>query len=383
MKSNQSRERVVFANNLRAIAPLLVLISHWFFAYWAARPLIAGVTMAVEQPGAAPHFTQFYFQYFNFGALGVAIFFLISGFVIPFSLSAYSTSGFLAARALRIFPTYAAGLAISWATVWLSSIYWHKPLWFNFEHYLANAFLINILIDQPGLDLVNWTLAIEVKFYIFAALFSGAIIRAKYLPFIAWAAVASALNLSVHFVLQASADKPLPIWVTTLARESTFVGYMLIGTVFYYQYIGAISKLRALGLVTGLFIVFCCIWAVSPIHNEFPWNTANYAYAIVIFAAAYACRDEIHSNRLLDWLSGISYPLYVVHAIVGYVTMRILLDLGVNLYIAMAIASFEAFGAAALIHKFVEVPSTSLGKRLANALTKTHWRTRELMQPAE
>ncbi len=42
----------------------------------------------------------------NFGAFGVALFFLISGFVIPLSFQSYGRLDFLVARFFRIYPTY-------------------------------------------------------------------------------------------------------------------------------------------------------------------------------------------------------------------------------------------------------------------------------------
>ncbi|MCQ4062259.1 acyltransferase, partial [Klebsiella pneumoniae] len=46
---------------------------------------------------------------FNWGAFGVALFFLISGFVIPFSFVKATWLSFLVGRFFRIFPLYAVG----------------------------------------------------------------------------------------------------------------------------------------------------------------------------------------------------------------------------------------------------------------------------------
>jgi peptidoglycan/LPS O-acetylase OafA/YrhL len=53
------------------------------------------------------------------GKLGVAVFFLVSGFVIPISLTKYDTGAFLIARVLRIYPTYAVALTITLASIWM------------------------------------------------------------------------------------------------------------------------------------------------------------------------------------------------------------------------------------------------------------------------
>ena len=56
--------------------------------------------------------TDFGLAYF-WGHFGVALFFIISGFVIPFSVASTTRAGFAVARVLRIWPTYLAGLAIA------------------------------------------------------------------------------------------------------------------------------------------------------------------------------------------------------------------------------------------------------------------------------
>ncbi len=51
------------------------------------------------------------------GPFGVALFFLISGLVIPFSFDRHRTGAFLLARLLRIYPTYLAALLIEVLTL--------------------------------------------------------------------------------------------------------------------------------------------------------------------------------------------------------------------------------------------------------------------------
>ena len=80
--------------------------------------MLIGVLIAYPASSAiiyASHFaplTDFGLPYF-WGYFGVALFFLISGFVIPLSVAKLSRSGFMVARIFRIWPTYLIGLAIA------------------------------------------------------------------------------------------------------------------------------------------------------------------------------------------------------------------------------------------------------------------------------
>src|SRR5262249_8952838 len=96
--------RVAFAHLLRGLAAGSVLTHHFLYMIWEkprivgtliAAPSLAAVIEGVSSFGVAD------FGLPNFwGHFGVALFFLISGFVIPFSITALSPSGFVVARVL-------------------------------------------------------------------------------------------------------------------------------------------------------------------------------------------------------------------------------------------------------------------------------------------
>ena len=63
------------------------------------------------------------FSYFNYGAFGVALFFLVSGFVSSFTLEKSHPPTFFVARFFRIFPTYVICLALGLLAVKASGHY--------------------------------------------------------------------------------------------------------------------------------------------------------------------------------------------------------------------------------------------------------------------
>jgi peptidoglycan/LPS O-acetylase OafA/YrhL len=81
---------------------------------------------------------------FFLGQLGVAMFFLVSGFVISISLTKYNIQGFLLARILRIYPTYAVALTVTLVCVWI-------PL------STAGRLLVNSTITCPGCSMAAMT----------------------------------------------------------------------------------------------------------------------------------------------------------------------------------------------------------------------------------
>src|SRR6201999_2953774 len=60
-------------------------------------------------------------RWFSAGDFGVSLFFLISGFVIPFSFANRSRLGFVLSRVCRLWPTYAVGVSITIMALWAVS----------------------------------------------------------------------------------------------------------------------------------------------------------------------------------------------------------------------------------------------------------------------
>src|SRR5471030_457335 len=103
--------KIGFANGLRGIAALSVITGHYLGTFWKLTEAVAGLTGMVRAPVALPFFVEWVgASPINLGAFGVALFFLISGFVIPLSFQSYGRLDFLIGRFFRIYPTYWMGL---------------------------------------------------------------------------------------------------------------------------------------------------------------------------------------------------------------------------------------------------------------------------------
>ena len=70
------------------------------------------------------------------------------------------------------------------------------------------------------------------------------------------------------------------------------------------------------------------------------------------------------SNRATNFFSDISYPLYIIHGVAGYMGLRLLLEIGFPIWIAMVLVVSIIFGLSWLLHIWIELPSRRLGKYL-------------------
>ena len=91
--------------------------------------------------------------------------------------------------------------------------------------------------------------------------------------------------------------------------------------------------------------------------------------ALLVFCVSYAFRNRWPSSRVLSYFADISFPLYVIHAVAGYVALGIMTAHGVAPFTALGCALAGALLISTLLHAGVELPTHRLGQRLARALT--------------
>jgi peptidoglycan/LPS O-acetylase OafA/YrhL len=353
--------RVEFANALSGLAALFVLMSHHLGQFWLDRSLAVGYADVprLEDSVPTPLLVSILnpTRYFDWGAFGVALFFLISGFVIPFAFERYGWKGFLAGRFFRIYPTYAVGFTATLLAIYLGGLYFDRP----FPHGLSDMALhylvgFRALLGGPNIDGIVWTLDVEVRFYILCALAAVWLRRGSLLVLLLPAA------LAVAILAAPSLGRPLPV-------STQFLLFMFIGVAFNLHYRGRLERAPLIFVIATLFSLFAGAWHLGRLHG-ISIQLWSYGAALACFALAYAGPQGWARNRLLRFLADISYPLYVVHAIAGFVLLRILLDRGTPAAAAIAAVLLGALALAWLIHRFVEAPTHRLGRRLAYRLSR-------------
>ena len=146
-----SPHRLAHIDSIRAIAALMVVTIHSSAAVVPVRPV-------------AMHAGQVFdwlVQNLDFGRIGVVLFFVISGFVIPASLREGTRRGeFWVRRVLRLYPAYWVSIALAALVHWqIAGSAWSPRV------LLANATMLQSLLHVGDLEGVYWTLKLELAFY--------------------------------------------------------------------------------------------------------------------------------------------------------------------------------------------------------------------------
>src|SRR5262249_44709988 len=158
--SSPSRDRIDIVNALRAFAAMFVAWGH----FAAGQGKWLGLSA-------------------RYGYTGVYIFFVISGFIIPYSLhrSGYALPNFgqfMVKRVLRLYPRYLLSTPITLlaANLALAPMQAGPAIHAGARQLLYHLIFINDLTGVPWVNVVYWTLAVEWQWYVLAGLFFGLLV---------------------------------------------------------------------------------------------------------------------------------------------------------------------------------------------------------------
>lgn len=370
--------RIVWLDCLRAVAVSLVLWGHIFLvgmndpttvSVWlpSVRDFIFGPGSASRNPHSAVSVFMWTYTGTGPGGLGVALFFLISGFVILRTIDRTSPAMFLARRFFRIVPVCAVvtlataiGTNMAYTEAGLTS-----PN--TIVSVIAASLALSRLLQQFETIPVLWTLSAEVMFYLViagTAWIVGGRIGLRVLAGLSLACLTGVLLVrSPVFAETLSAD--LASRAIYLSRLLVYVSFMLIGAVAYRGY----AEQR---LVPALrWGSMCCLTsaltyfeftALNRVHIGI-WP-AEAAFALLVFFAAFALDLRGSWTRPLRWVADLSYPLYLVHTPLGWAILVWLAARGWSMMPAGLLSTFAVVFVAWIVHVAIEKPGYSIGRAL-------------------
>jgi peptidoglycan/LPS O-acetylase OafA/YrhL len=326
---------------LRGIAACAVVLFHY--------------TSGFDQRHYFPGYPQALFS-FAVGRYGVALFFVISGFVILWSIQRVNTVGdFAYSRFSRLFPPYWASLFFGSAYILFAEHVLNAgiaPLTFTGGQWFANLTMVPRWIPPfrfLEVDGVYWTLAIEMGFYLLIGVMmaTGLTKRNRIVPamFSFWC-FDLVLNV-LRFLSGVSSGNHAP---GTGDYTNLFMAGMALFLLFQER-----DRPRR-----DRQILWVMVWG-APVLEALRFQKAGTVVVLVIVATVYFAifrSIPLLHTRPLQWVGGISYSLYLVHAYPGYITIKLLLDHGWNRNLAVVAAIVQTFILAIILNKTVEKPVT-------------------------
>lgn len=280
----------------------------------------------------------------SFGWLGVQAFFVISGFVIPYSLHQRSyrlrdAGSFLIRRLKRLGPPYFTCILLVVCLDFLSTLtpgFRGQPYSLNGGQLIAHATYSNAVLGYNWLNPVFWTLEVELQFYLLVAVAFPLLNHGK--PLVR---VLSLLAVASCGLLGGGKTLLVPHWLPLFA----------VGMAASQLAVGRFTRLQFL----MVFPVIACLGVsvLGPLQTLVGILTAC---AILWFRS----ESPPAVIRPLAWVGTISYSLYLLHLPLARRVANLAGRLPDSLafqYPAVLIAFPVSIGCAWLLYKLVEAPS--------------------------
>jgi exopolysaccharide production protein ExoZ len=353
---------------VRFSAALLVASFHLGFWSWAS-----GDETATILDGAA-RFEPIAFLTW-FGWVGVEIFFVISGFVIANSAHGASAIDFLKGRVLRLYPAAWVCATCTLITLTLAN---NDQVPVQIWPYIAS---VALWIRGPWIDSVYWTLAVEIAFYalIFVVLTLG---RFNRINRIAWFltiysgtfVLCLALNRSGTFThLGAPAhlgDKLEHVTSLSLARHGClFAVGIWIWLASTKQMLRAGWAGLAIAMLAGatevviripellVYPAATGVWLLSPL---IVWLVATAFIIVFVLDPSRFTPATTRGKKFLRTIGLMTYPLYLLHNLIGAALIRGLVADGANQWVALAAATLILLAMSLIVCKLIEPVLKSL-----------------------
>lgn len=345
--------RLEHVDSLRAIAALLVVWQH------SAESFTRVADTYWQWPLEAA-------ESLHFGRVGVVVFFLVSGFVVPSSLAEKRARGaglidFVTRRFFRLYPMFWLSLLMALIVLW-----WWRGRPSSLEMILANVTMLPLFLGAPPALGLYWTLAHELIFYcICAALFATGVLH-KFWWQVVMAGVFSALSLG--WLLHLTDAVPQPWRLVPLSLSLMFLGAVLRSAM--EGKANTAARRIALLVLSSFWLL---LWPAGTLANGggAPLGDGNFLGVVVFLVLAFALPIRW---MWLSQLGVISYSMYLLHPIVFNAVLNAgvrgkafdlpPLPLPICVLATMLITVVLSF----MTFRLVERPAMRAGKRISERL---------------
>jgi peptidoglycan/LPS O-acetylase OafA/YrhL len=307
-----TKNRYAFADGLRGLAALWVVLYH----------LLHGDHVTQLSTFIGQTLTAVLFEY---GNLGVPVFFVLSGFVMAVTTNAKmmglaNSSKFMFRRLVRLSPPYYFSVFLSLIAIYVKMRYVDNSIEFpNIPNIISHLFYLQEFLGYKEINIVFWTLCYEIQFYLVFSLI---------------------LFLASRFEQK------------SLEHSLILVSFTLLGILWFtlHHYAGSLDTyVNTHKLFLRYWYAFCAGavagWAITRKHKAFQIYAALFyiitllagilksdPFAVTAGITALAIHLALHFNKMDSWLNFkylqllglISYSLYLVHNILLGIIARVI-----------------------------------------------------------
>ncbi len=318
----QQNHRLLELDALRGIAAFAVAIYHYFYRY---DQIYGHENIPVN--------------WAYFGQLGVELFFMISGFVIFWTLNRTEKPfDFIISRFSRLYPTYWAAILTTFIVLILFGLPGREV---SYTNAVLNILMFQEYLRIPHIDGVYWTLTVELTFYfwMFTLYLTNKLDKAEHIFSIL---VLISILHSLEYI-----SIPVPLYKVFLLE---YLPFFLAGICFYKISHGR----QKISTISALFISLVSTTFIYPLEFFIIFTI----FYLIFYLSISGFLKKLTLKPLI-FMGGISYSFYLLHQNIGYVVINEFYKYNwcpsLGILSAIILCIFLAF----LLSKYIEGPAIS------------------------
>lgn len=285
----------------------------------------------------------------SYGWLGVEIFFVISGFIVPYSMTLlfdrYRVSdapAFLIRRMIRLEPAYFISIILVIILYYLSRMtpgFAGGEQKYSVLQILAHFFYLITFTDYQWIQPVYWTLGYEFIFYIFMS-----------------------ISLSI---LLGKGQRLITFGIAGFLAAAVTLSWLAPPVMLFVMGFAVFRRRHGLSAATEASALIALAVITLSSHGQHLEAICGGATALALLFGA----DLVLPSRFIPLISGlgaISYSLYLVHIPVGGRVVNLgrrIVDGSFQEFLLSLLALAVSLAAAWTLWRFVELPSIAASRR--------------------
>lgn len=372
-------KRFEFIGFLRGVAALTVLLSHLLCMFWSGGVESVWPFLSTDEPviGLQAINPKRYLSqmHLDLGNVGVAFFFLISGFLITGSIRRINNPmKFILIKSLRIYPVYIVGFSVTFFIIWLYTYQEGIAFPYTFSDWISQISLVRIFMWLPSIDGISWTLVADMELYLLMVvlmLLKRTTAKSYTVTGVILAMISAicSINMPKFLELQSFQMYHLCSYITLAVY---CLAYMLIGAVLSEYEAGWVDIHQVIAAVVVLYLSFVSS-CYSYSYEAALQNITGYTFSLIVFLVCYMLSRsghclELFSDSKIGGVAKISYSLYILHGLNGYIIETYLYNKGFNNYANFVLTVFVVFVLSIALYYFVEKPYGVLYKKLTKKI---------------
>jgi peptidoglycan/LPS O-acetylase OafA/YrhL len=340
--------RLSYLDSLRGLAAVAVAFFHYVLFY--KEEILLHSQFSVES-----NLLSYFNNTIDLGKISVLVFFMISGFVIPYSIKSSGKTAvnlFVISRFFRLYPVY-------WLSVIIGVIIYN----ISWSVGLVNLTMFQQFIGVPNVIGLYWTLQIELVFYflmiVLVLLKKNNDLKTNFLMSLVFLVIALLMSVC-RFYFEVKLPVALPLALSVMFFGSYWRNFIINED--------TDAKKKSFRYICIYIVVIPIIAKLAydidfGFHENWIKYVISYFSALAIFLFATLIK---YSNMFFVFLGKISYSVYLFHPITFHLSEKYIDSLGIRIGGRIALHLILLIVFSYVTYNIVEKYSIQLGRKVKN-----------------